>query len=312
MFGNFAVLTKFKLLVLALLLFNPAQAQETIIISNAAGPSHSGTPHILAMIDLANRMQKKYHFVQEFRTGAFESLSHRHILSAPNQYLTVMSNASAESVDRGLIDLDNYVPVFSQGDSCWMVIGLTGPDKDLSAVKNLKEIVVGTPAIGGATHLAALEIGRKYNVPVRMVVFKSNFDAFVNMAANNGINFSVERVANYQQYKVKNPNMQVLAAQCPTRHPSMPEIKTLEEYGISTPYIWQQLVASKNMDPARRKEIAKIITKAELALGRERILQISDHIPPLFVGKTTEQHYQDSWNRLRYQRVKWQEVLRNP
>jgi hypothetical protein len=307
------MLTKFKSIALVLMLLSiPAQAQETIIISNAAGPSHSGTPHVLAMIEQANRMQKKYHFVQEFRTGAFESLSHRHILSAPNQYLSVMSNASAEAVDRGLIDLNNYVPVFSQGDSCWMVIGLTGSDKNLSAVKNLKEIVVGTPAIGGATHLAALEIGRKYNVPVRMIVFKSNFDAFVNLVANNGVNFAVERVVNYQQYKLKNPNMQVLATQCPTRHPSMPEVNTLGEYGISTPYIWQQIVASKNMDSKRRNEIAEIITKAELALGREWILQISDHIPPLFVGKTTEQHYQDSWNRLRYQRTKWQEVLRNP
>jgi hypothetical protein len=306
------MLTKLKFVMLALVLFNTVQAQETIIISNAAGPSHSGTPHVLAVIEQANRMQKKYYFVQEFRTGAFESLSHRHILSAPNQYLSVMSNASAEAVDRGLIDLNNYVPVFSQGDSCWMIIGLTGSDKDLSAVKNLKEIVVGTPAIGGATHLAALEIGRKYNVPVRMVVFKSNFDAFVNMVANNGVNFSVERVVNYQQYKLKNPNIQVLAAQCPTRHPGMPEVKTLGEYGISTPYIWQQIIASKNMDPTRRKELAEIITKAELALGRERILQLSDHIPPLFVGKSTEQHYQDSWNRLRFQRTKWQDVLRNP
>ena len=159
--------------------------------------------------------------------------------------------------------------------------------------------------------MAALEIGRKYNVPVRMIVFKSNFDAFVNLVANNGVNFAVERVVNYQQYKSKNPNMQVLAAQCPTRHPSMPEVSTLGEYGISTPYIWQQIIASKNMDSTRRNEIAKIITNAELALGREWILQISDHIPPLFVGKTTEQHYQDSWNRLRYQRTKWQEVLRN-
>lgn len=286
-------------------------AQETIVISNPLGPNHSGTPHIVAMIDKANSLQSRYNFVQEFRVGAFESISLRHILTAPNKYLAMITNTTAEAVDRGFVKLENYVPVFSQGDSCWMVIALTGQDRDLASIKNLKEIVVGTPALGGATHLAALEIGRKYNVPVRMVVFNSNFDALVNMAANNGINFVIERVANYKQYKDKNPNMQMLAAQCPTRYPGLPEIPTLSEYGITSPYIWQQLVASRDMDPKRLLEIKEIITRAELALTRDHIFRISDQIPPIFVGKTTEQHYQDSWNRLRYQRAKWQDVFRN-
>jgi hypothetical protein len=92
----------------------------------------------------------------------------------------------------------------------------------------------------------------------------------------------------------------------------LPEIPTLSEYGITSPYIWQQLVASRDMDPKRLAEIKEIITRAELALGRDHIFRISDQIPPIFVGKTTEQHYQDSWNRLRYQRAKWQDVFRNP
>jgi hypothetical protein len=299
-------------IVCCVMISGPVLARELIVISNAAGPTHSGTPHMTAMIEQANLIQNKYHFVQEFRTGAFESISHQHILTAPNQYLSVMSNASAESVDRGFIKLENYVPVFSQGDSCWMVIALTGTGTDLSSVQNLKEIVVGTPAIGGATHLAALEIGRKYNVPVRMIVFKSNFDAFVNMVANNGINFAIERAVNFKQYQQKNPNMQILATQCPIRHPSFPNVKTLVDYGISTPYIWQQIIASRDMDPVRQKELTSIITRAEQALGRDKIFGLSDHIPPMFTGKSTEQHYQDSWNQLQYQRSKWRDVIRNP
>jgi hypothetical protein len=289
-----------------------AQAQETIVISNPLGPTHSGTAQIVAVIEQANRMQKRYHFVQEFRVGAFESISLRYISNHPDRYLAMITNTTAEAVDRGFVRLENYVPVFSQGDSCWMVIALTGSGTDLSAIRNLKEIVVGTPALGGATHLAALEIGRKYGVPVRMVVFNSNFDALVNLAANNGVNFVIERVKNFQQYQSKNPNMQVLAAQCPTRHPDMPNVKTLGEYGIVTPLIWQQLVASRDMDPQRRRELADILGQATVALGRNKIFEISDQIPPVFAGKTTEQHYIDSWNRLRYQRAKWQDVFRNP
>jgi hypothetical protein len=294
------------------MLASVAQASEIIIISNSLGPTHSGTPHVTAMIEKANSMQAKYQFVQEFRVGAYESISLRHISTAPNRYLAMITNTSAEAVDRGFVKLENYVPVFSQGDSCWMVIALTGSGTDLSAIQNLKEIVVGTPALGGATHLAALEIGRKYNIPVRMVVFKSNFDALVNMAANNGVNFVIERVSNFRQYQEKNPNMQMLATHCPTRYPGLPNIKTLSEQGIVTPYIWQQLVASRDMDPVRRKELATIITRAELALGQDQIFQLSDQIPPVFTGKTTEQHYEDSWSRLRFQRAKWQDTFKNP
>ena len=286
-------------------------AKETIIISNPLSPTHSGTAHIVAMMDQANRMQNKYNFVQEFRVGAFESISLKHILSAPNRYLAMITNTTAEAVDRGFVRLENYVPVFSQGDSCWVVIALTGSSTGLPAIRNLREIVVGTPALGGATHLAALEIGQRYGVPVKLVLFNSNFDALVNMAANNGVTFVIERVSNFNQYRSKNPNMQVLAAQCPVRHPAMPDVKTLAEYGIDTPLIWQQLVASRDMDSQRRQEIAAIITQAELALGRDRIFEISDQIPPLFSGKSTEQHYRESWNKLLVKRSKWEKVFRN-
>jgi hypothetical protein len=288
-----------------------ALAKETIIISNPLSPTHSGTAHIVAMMEQANRMQDKYRFVQEFRVGAFESISLRHILTAPNKSLAMITNTTAEAVDRGFVRLDNYVPVFSQGDSCWVVIALTGTATDLSAIRNLQEIVVGTPAMGGATHLAALEIGQRYSVPVRLILFNSNFDALLNLAANNGVTFVIERVSNYNQYRSKNPNMQVLATQCPTRHPALPNVKTLAEYGIDTPLIWQQLVASRDMDVQRRQELTAIITQAELVLGRDKIFEISDQLPPLFAGKSSEQHYKESWNKLLKQRSKWEKVFRN-
>jgi hypothetical protein len=75
--------------------------------------------------------------------------------------------------------------------------------------------------------------------------------------------------------------------------------------------IWQQLVASQEMNPKRRQELVDIITQAELSLGREKIFTISDQIPPVFVGQSTEQHYQNSWKQLLQQRAKWQHVFRN-
>jgi tripartite-type tricarboxylate transporter receptor subunit TctC len=142
-------------------------------------------------------------------------------------------------------------------------------------------------------------------------LFQSNFEAFTNMAGNNGVTFGVERVVNFKQYQDKNPNMKMLAAHCPTRYPGLPNIKTTAEQGISSPFIWQQIMSAKDMDPQRRKEISDIFTQAERQLGQQEIFKISDQIPPLFYGVSTEQHYNDSWNKLRYYRAKWQDAFRN-
>lgn len=296
--------------ILGVLLFlaglSVAMASEKIVILNPQGPTHSGTAQLLKVIEVANGMQNKYQFVIEFKVGGFESIALKQVLADEQKYLSTMTNASAEAVDRDFVDLKNYVPIFSQGDSCWAVTALTGPtSRNLDSIKGLKELVVGGPAIGGATHITALELGQKYNVPVKYVVFRSNFDALVNMSSNNGVNFIIERVKNIRQFQDKNPNLKILAMSCPFRNPQFPDIATLAEYGIDAPFIWQHIVADKNMDPRRRQEITDIFSKATMQIGRQDILEISDQIPPIFNGIDSATHYKNSWSKLQNLRSKW-------
>jgi tripartite-type tricarboxylate transporter receptor subunit TctC len=217
----------------------------------------------------------------------------------------------AEAVDRGFVDINNYVPVLSQGDFCWMAIATLGPTgNQLSDIARLGEIVVGTPALGGATHLLALELGKKYNVPVKLVLFQSNFDGFINQVANNGVNFTVERVSNFNQYKDKNPNIKMIGALCPSRYPGFPEIKTVAEQGINSPLIWQTILASKNMDVDRRQEITEILTLAERNLGQQEIFKLSDQTPPFFYGVSSDQHFRNNWKTLTNSRNRWRSVIR--
>ena len=297
--------------VLLVFVSNIVLAQETIMVMNALPPSHSGTAHTLALVDTANKIQNKYRFQIEFKPGGFESIALKQVLTDPRRYLSVHTNTVAEAVDRGWVDIDNYVPVFSQGDFCWMAISTLGPlGNQLSDISKLREIVVGTPALGGATHLLALELGKKYNVPVKLVLFQSNFDAFVNQVANNGVNFSVERVSNFNQYKDKNLNLRIIGALCPSRHPDQPEIKTVAEQGIDSPLIWQTILASKNMNTQRRQEITEIFSSAERTIGQQEIFKWTDQIPPLFYGVSSEQHFRNNWKKLNNSRDRWRSVFK--
>ena len=157
----------------------------------------------------------------------------------------------------------------------------------------------------------ALELGKKYNVPVKLVLFQSNFDAFVNQVANNGVNFTVERVSNFNQYKDKNPNLRMIGALCPNRHPDHPEIKTVAEQGVDSPLIWQTILASKNMDTKRRQEITEIFTLAERNIGQQEIFKLTDQTPPLFYGVSSEQHFRNNWKKLNNIRDRWRSIIKD-
>jgi tripartite-type tricarboxylate transporter receptor subunit TctC len=291
--------------------FTSAVAAEKIIILNPQGPTHSGTPQVIRLVEAANQMQKKYYFIQEFKQGAFQSLALRDVLKSPQNTLSTIDNAVAEAVDRKFIQIENFASVLSQGDSCWAVIILSkSKHQGIDAIKDLKELVIGGPAIGGATHITGLEIGKRYNIPVRYIGFKSNFDAFINMASENGINFGIERVRNYNEFVKKNPHLKIIAMSCPTRHPSLPTVKTLAEYQIRAPYIWQQIIASREMQADRFNEIFSIFETATKQIGQSEILSLTDQIVPVLQGRDSKSHFEQSWSFLQNQRQKWKDDIR--
>ena len=116
-----------KKLFIVLLLFVSqfVMAKETIVVLNPQGPSHSGTPQLMAVVDEANKQQNKYQFVIEFKPGAFESIALRELTDSTQTKISTMTNAAIEGFDRGLVNESDLIPVFSQGDSCWAVIGVT-------------------------------------------------------------------------------------------------------------------------------------------------------------------------------------------
>jgi tripartite-type tricarboxylate transporter receptor subunit TctC len=296
-------------------LISTAYSQEKIVIANAQGPQQSMTPQFMRIVEQANAMQARYQFVTDFKPGGFESIAIRHMLEDPQRRLGTITNAVMEGMDRGFVNERDIVPVFSFGDSCWTIITRGGTQGQglvsLSKDNSVKDLTGGGPAPGGAAHLTALEIGQKYNLPVRYVVYKSNAEALVNMVGDEkSVNIVLERARNYMQFRDRSPGINALAVSCPHRHALLPTVPTLAEQGIDAPYIWNFLVASAEMSTGRRKEIEDIFTQATRQVGREVTQELSDMQSPIFSGVKSADHYRVSLDRLKRARSKWAAAIR--
>jgi len=291
-----------KLLVALLTTFAlSANAATIITVLNPQGPGYSGTPQFLATIDKANEIQTKYKFIPEFKVGGFESIALLDVKNNPQTKVTSVVTSHLEAADRGLIKLDDYVPVFANGDACW-ALASNGPLKDL------KEITVGAPALGGALHLDALELGKKYNKPVRFIFYKTNGDAVLAMMQGD-VNLTLDRVSVYESYKTKFPKVQLVAMTCSKRHHDAPQLQTLKEQGIDVPPIFNVILASKDMDETRRQEIRKIFEDASNAIGELELAKLGDHVPAMFQGVDSTTYYYTMVERHKHLRAKWRDEV---
>jgi tripartite-type tricarboxylate transporter receptor subunit TctC len=277
-----------------------AYSSDIIKIFSPYSPGHSGTPALRKIIDQANESQAIYKFVLEFKPGGNQIIAVKSI--DPDNSLAIIAPAYVENITSGKLVESDYVPIYSLGDACWAVI----TNKPLAGQK---EFVVGGVGFGNAAHLTALSLGQKYNFQVRFVVFKSNFDALVNMAASNGVEFVIDKYENYQSLKTKNPKLQMVAASCPTRLPQEPKIKTIKELGVDAPYIFNIVIAHKDMPTARQKAISAILNSASTKIGGDEIYKLSAMKPPGFSNITDEQFYTNSVNQLKKLQLKYENAI---
>lgn len=271
-------------------------AQETVRIYSPYSPSHSGTPAMLRIIDEANKGQNIYKFMLEFKPGGNQIIA---LKSLDENSLAIIAPAFVENVSKGLVKEEDYIPIHTIGDACWTVI-TNGP------LKGVKEVTVGGVGFGNAAHLTALALGEKYKFSVRYIVFKSNNDALVNMAGNNGITMVVDRYEAYESMKTKNPKLEAFAASCPSRLPQAPKLKTLGENGIKAPYVFNITVAPRSMDSTKRRVIAIILNDAQNKIGADEIFRISGMKIPT---ESAEQFYSASVGIVRILQTKYRKEI---
>lgn len=277
-----------------------ANSAEVIKIYSPYSPGHSATPALFRIIEEANKSQNIYRFVVEFKPGGNQIIAVKSI--DPENSLAIIAPAFVENITVGKLNENDYVPVYALGDACWAVI----TNKPL---KGSKEFVVGGVGFGNAAHLTALALGEKYNFKVRYIIFKSNNDALVNMAGDNGVELVIDRYEGYQALKTKNSKLNMVAASCPSRLPQESNIKTLKEQGINAPYIFNIVIAHKNMPLARRAAITSILNNATNKVGETEIFNLSAIRPPIFDGITHEAFYNRSIGLVRTLQEKYRDEI---
>lgn len=290
-----------KIVASILMLFSVnVLAQETIKIYSPYSPAHSGTPAMLRIVDEANARQNSFRFVLEFKPGGNQVIAVKSMESEPQTSLSIIAPAYVENVATGKIDSSNHISVHSLGDACWMV----------AINKELKdEVVVGGVGIGNAAHLTSLALAEKFKFNVRYVVFRSNNDALVNMAGDNGVNFVIDRFEAVDGMMKMNSKIKPFAASCPIRLPQAPKIKTLKEMGIKSPYIFNIAIASKEMPEEKRKNISNILNQATQAIGEEQIYNLSAMKPPMFRKVSDQQFFDESVALVRELQLKYKDKI---
>lgn len=262
-----------------------ASATEIIRVYSPYSPGHSGTPALRRVLDEANSSQNVYKFLLEFRPGGQQLIAVRSM--EPETGLAVIAPAYVEHIVSGKLDERDYRPVWALGDACWAVV----TNKPLQGAK---EFVVGGVGFGNAAHLTALLLGARHGFDVRYVVFKSNNDALVNMAGNNGVELVIDKYEAFEALQTKNPKMRMVAASCPSRLPQAPRVPTLKEMGLPAPYIFNIVIAHRDMPEARRRAISLILEQATQRVGAQEIFRLSAVQSPGLAGVSTEQFYQQS------------------
>lgn len=296
-----------KILILLLVTFSTTvYAKEIISIQTPYGPSHAGNAAMMKIIDEANKVQNKYTFILENRPGGNQSIALNHINKSPNTQLAIIAASFVENFQTGQVKRELYNPIWSLGDACWAVYSLNGKQGSVDSLRgSTNEITAGSVAIGNATHLTSLVIGERLSIPIRFVVFKSSNESLVNMVGNNGVTFTTDRAENFETFKPKNDKLVILAMTCPQRHPAYPEIRTLKEQGYDTPFVFNTLVAHRDMNKTKQDEIANIFTSATNTVGKQWILQNSGFVPPQFSNVTAKQHLDNSINLMIKLRAKY-------
>lgn len=284
----------FIAVILATLAASSALAQTTIGIQNPYSPSHSATPALLKIVEVANQSQTDYRFVVEFKPGGYQVLALKSLDQDPQNRLAIIAPAFVENSRNGSVEAKNYVPVHALGDACWAV--MTNLGSDLALLGSQQEVVVGGVGFGNATHLTSLAVGEKLGFRVKYIVFRSNNEALVNMAGNNGVNFVIDKIdrQNFEALRQRSPALNVVAASCPSRLPDFPQIPTLKEQGYNTPFIFNITVAHVEMPPAMRQQLGGILTDATLQVGAEEIYRLSGMRPPVFDQVSVDKFFHQS------------------
>lgn len=296
--------------VISFLMGSLVQARETITLVSYLGPGSTISVFYRNVVDRANQIQDRYTFVMDFKPGAQGLLALRDVDQSPKNKLALISAGYVDLIDKKQIDRDDYIPINSGGNTCWVIMSVRGDiNKGLVSLRGERELTLSTVGLGTSTHLTSLMLGERLGFKVRPVLFKTGIDGVILMAADESIHLAVDSPTNYLNFRAKNANIKALGTNCAVRNPKVPDVRTFREQGFEGISVWSFAVAGKGMSPERRKDLGKILDNAMISIGQKEIFEKFDLLIPVLNGLTTEEHFRRSMEIIEHNRKKFAEHI---
>lgn len=289
-----------------------ASAQQNISIVWPYSMSHGTTALMFPLLEEANRSQSQYNFIIESKPGAQGLVALDYMNQQPTSRLAVIAPDFVQLSFDNKIKEEDYRYLVGLGDFCFAIWNkYSTPEQGLAGLRGTGEIVLGNVGWGNAGHLVALEIASKYDLKVRNIVFKSNFEGLVNLTQNGGVTQVQESVKAFDSLRSRAvTEAKPLAITCSARRKEMPNVKTMAEQGITSSAPWHIVIANKDMPAETQKTLTDILNRALLALGEDKILEISNLHPIVFQkNKDVNEYFRNKSSAQKALLKKYQAVI---
>lgn len=281
-------------IVVILCISSLSLAKEKVTLFYPYAANASSTPATLRLLDEANKIQQDIEFIIEFKPGGNQSISVKSMDQNSTNSLSLIAPAYIENVKSGILDKSNHQPVWSLGNACWVVVSNVGKQENgINSLSGITELTIGGVGYGNATHLTGILLGEKFNFKTRYIVFKSNTDALLNLASNNGVNMAIDKVENFTSFRTKS-EIQALGVSCPTRIDALPNVKTMVEQGVTAPMVFNIIIAHKDMPAEKRNKIRLILNRSADNIGSQGFMKLSGLRPTQFDNISPEDFYNRS------------------
>lgn len=240
-----------------------AQARENITIFYAWGPGDSVANYHRTLANEANKIQDRYNFIFDTKPGAGGVIATRHVQSTAD---AILAHSTAFFVRPAVYPNESYdVAQFQQQYvHCMAPMAVTSTKfrswKDVPADAN---VTVGISGLGVTTHLAAVQLQKKYP-RMNIVPFKSTNDSMLSMVAGQ-TDFHIGFISEAEQWAKDNKGRQVHVLGI-TGSKKINNYATLVSEGFPAVFaqmnVGHHLVVSAKTDPARLKEFYEIFARA--------------------------------------------------
>jgi tripartite-type tricarboxylate transporter receptor subunit TctC len=191
------------LAILLLCITTAAHAAETVTIVYSWTAGDLAANYYRALSESANKIQKRYNFIVDYKPGAGGAVAAVHVAKTPD---TILATSSAFFIRINLYpesgyNLDNYqglMPI------CFGPFAISSARyRSWREVPTDRRLTIGVSGLGTTTHLTALQIQQRYPL-LDVIPFKSTSEA--TMAALSGqTDFAVNLMGDSAQYEKDNP-----------------------------------------------------------------------------------------------------------